>query len=345
MERDPRSLVHPGPDDPSVLSLQRDHRTTAIWEGIELPPLHCRRSEAPLRRVTITDDRVIQHLRTAGFYGAYRLRYIQLDWGLITALVERWRTETHTFHLPVGEATITLQDTAVLLGLPVDGVPVCGVDTVRDVQQWSVMCTELLGFTPADGAIDTSTLRLSALAEHLAHGIPADATEHFIACYARAYILLLIGGFLFGDKSSSRVKLMFLPLLGDLHAAGTFSWGSAALAWLYREMCIATKRDAKDISGPLILLQVILCILHLYSFMFFSFYKCKFNVCGCSCGHGSVWYTLFHSVCYHDSGSPMVQRRSMVMVHHYRELMGCWVLHMMTLLRTVSLMVHLVVGL
>ena len=263
MDRDPRSLLQPGPNDASVLSLQGEHQTTAIWEGIELPLLHCRRSEAPLRRVTITDGRIIQLLRTTGFYGAYRLRYIQLDWHLITALVERWRVETHTFHLPVGEATITLQDTAVLLGLPVDGMPVCGVDIVRDVQQWSDICTELLGFTPVDGAIDKSTLRLSALVEHLAHGIPADATDHFIASYTRSYILLLIGGFLFSDKSSSRVKLMFLPLLRDLHAAGTYSWGSAALSWLYRQMCIATKRDTKDISGPLILLQVIACIVHL----------------------------------------------------------------------------------
>jgi hypothetical protein len=38
--------------------------------------------------------------------------------------VDRQRLETHTFHLPVGEVTVTLQDIAVLFGLPLDGAPV-----------------------------------------------------------------------------------------------------------------------------------------------------------------------------------------------------------------------------
>ena len=46
--------------------------------------------------------------------------------GLITALNERWRLKTHTFHMPHGEVTITLEDVEVLFGLLVNGKAVVG---------------------------------------------------------------------------------------------------------------------------------------------------------------------------------------------------------------------------
>ena len=46
---------------------------------------------------------------------------VQLDRSLLTALVDRWRPETHTFHLPCGEMTPMLHDVAYLLGLPIVG--------------------------------------------------------------------------------------------------------------------------------------------------------------------------------------------------------------------------------
>ena len=52
------------------------------------------------------------------------------------------------------------------------------------------------------------------------------------------------------------IHLMFLPLLKDFGVIGTYSWGSACLAWLYREMCRASHIDAHDVSDPFILLQL-----------------------------------------------------------------------------------------
>jgi hypothetical protein len=35
----------------------------------------------------------------------------------ITAMVDRWRSETHSFHLPCSEMTVTLEDVAMILRL------------------------------------------------------------------------------------------------------------------------------------------------------------------------------------------------------------------------------------
>jgi len=43
------------------------------------------------------------------------------DWGLLSSFVERWHRETSSFHLPVGELTITLDDVSSLLHLPMVG--------------------------------------------------------------------------------------------------------------------------------------------------------------------------------------------------------------------------------
>lgn len=50
------------------------------------------------------------------------------DRSLLAALVDRWRPETHTFHLPCGEMAPTLQDVTYLLGLPIAGDAVCAPD-------------------------------------------------------------------------------------------------------------------------------------------------------------------------------------------------------------------------
>ena len=43
------------------------------------------------------------------------------DRGLISAFAKRWHKETSSFHLLVGEVTITLDDVALLLHLPITG--------------------------------------------------------------------------------------------------------------------------------------------------------------------------------------------------------------------------------
>lgn len=247
--------LHPGPIDHSVLTLQDHHRSTDIWNGQNFEPLTCRRCDGHFWRLGTLDPRVQQMMLKAGFYGVYKAGRMRLDHALITALVERWRPETHTFHLPVGETTVTLQDISVLWGLPVDGEPITGVDTNRSMDEWQDICNELLGFRPPPEDFDRGRLKIRCLQERF-KTLPEGASESTVQFYARSYILQLLGGQLLSDMSNNKVKLMYLPLLRDFEVAGKLSWGGAVLACLYRALCRATKPETSDICGPLVLLQI-----------------------------------------------------------------------------------------
>jgi hypothetical protein len=205
----------------------------------------------PLARSGLNNPRIVSYLHRAGFYGLSRLSFIKLDWHLITALVEHWRPETHTFHLPSGEMTITLEDVSIQLGLPVDGLPVTGLTDSK----WRELCIRLLGVDPPSLQLSGSRLSLNWLAQQFP-SLATDADDVTVERYARIYILQLMGGSIFADKSQDKVYLMFLTLLEDFDIAGKYSWSGVTLAWLYREMCRATKIGAFEIGGALILLQL-----------------------------------------------------------------------------------------
>ena len=74
------------------------------------------------------------------------------------------------------------------------------------------MCATLFGVVLEDRDISEQRLRLSWLTGHFP-SLALNADVEFVRCYARAFILQLIGGFLFADKSNNKVHLMFLPLV------------------------------------------------------------------------------------------------------------------------------------
>ncbi|RYR78555.1 hypothetical protein Ahy_A01g003381 [Arachis hypogaea] len=85
--------------------------------------------------------------------------------------------------------------------------------------------------------------------------LPADASEETVRIYARAYIVMMLSSQLFADKNANRVHLRWLPYLASLDEFGRYSWGSAALAWLYRCLCHGTNRNVVNLARPLQLLQ------------------------------------------------------------------------------------------
>ncbi|KAK5803620.1 hypothetical protein PVK06_031268 [Gossypium arboreum] len=93
------------------------------------------------------DERLIQFLELAGLGSAALIRTFDLRYDLISALVERWRPETYTFHLPCGDCTITPEDVAIQLGLPIDGNAVTGISLISKP---ATLCYELLRRSPSE---------------------------------------------------------------------------------------------------------------------------------------------------------------------------------------------------
>ncbi|CAN1292446.1 Protein MAIN-LIKE 2 [Linum perenne] len=177
---------------------------------------------------------------------------------LVTALIERWRPETNTFHLIQCKATITLEDVEVLTGLPTDGV---SVTVAVDKRPPGAVCEELLGVQPPARSCMVQSVKISwvkGVFDHLPAGAPADV----VIRYARAYTWVLLGALLLADRTGDLIPVHLLQLIGDSAVASTFSWGSAVLAWLYKAMGRAafftagSQRGTCDLGGFTLLVQL-----------------------------------------------------------------------------------------
>ncbi|XP_072094207.1 serine/threonine-protein phosphatase 7 long form homolog [Arachis hypogaea] len=113
---------------------------------------------------------------------------------------------------------------------------------------------ELLGVIPPPSQVQKYAVNCSWFQETFGE-CPEGADEEIVRRYARAYIMMLLGTQLFGDKSGNRIHIRWLPYVVRLEEMGTYSWGSAALAWLYRCMCRVANRNVIKLAGPLQLLQ------------------------------------------------------------------------------------------
>ncbi|CAN1143452.1 Protein MAIN-LIKE 2, partial [Linum perenne] len=92
--------------------------------------------------------------------------------------------------------------------------------------------------------------------------LPAGASADVITRYARAYAWVLVGAVLLADRSGDLIPVHLLRLLSESGDAGSFSWGSAVLAWLYKVMgraaffTGASQKGTGDIGGFTLLVQL-----------------------------------------------------------------------------------------
>jgi hypothetical protein len=173
-----------------------------------------------------------------------------------------------------GEMTITLDDVACLLHLPVRGrfysPRSCSMEEV------AALASELLGVTYDFALQETSQQRGRYFSQQWLYECYQRNVHHYwrFDCAGRAYMLMLVGCTIFADKSYTRVDAKWLPLFRDLDTLNTFSWASAALVCLYDNLNDASVFSTKALAGYATLLQVIYvfryCICYLN--MLFNYY-------------------------------------------------------------------------
>nr|AAG21901.1 hypothetical protein [Oryza sativa Japonica Group] len=269
-------------DTPALLNrgIDRNHRSfLSAVEGAQLGTFHPRTSREWLR----------VDLRHVPWYALVEAaaddrdpaKRWDADRSLLAALVDRWRPETHTFHLPCGEMAPTLQDVSYLLGLPLAGAPVGPVDgvfgwkeditarfeqvmlapTLQDVSYLLGLPLAGAPVGPVDGVFGWKE-DITARFEQ-ADLLHPDADDNSVRRSLEAYLLWLFGWVMFTSTHGHVVDFRLVHYARSIADAQPqdvpqWSWGSAVLAATYRALCEAcTKTDAGVIiAGCPMLLQL-----------------------------------------------------------------------------------------
>ncbi|KAM3280424.1 hypothetical protein ACQJBY_047298 [Aegilops geniculata] len=194
------------------------------------------------------DERYTPYIKQAGL-----LPWIQLvsrstpnlNAPLVSALADRWRPETHNFHLRTGEMTVTLEDVSLITGLAIDGMPLC---MSTDSDGWREQMIALIGMAPTEAEADVEEGEEKKKRERKAAGAPftwiqthfatcpPDATNDVIQTHARVYMWYVVSRTLFPDSTGKNAPWMWLKALTVFDSK--WSWGSATLAYLYRQVVV-----------------------------------------------------------------------------------------------------------
>jgi hypothetical protein len=212
-------------------------------------------------------------VKASGLHPLLKTNYNQVDHGLLTAFTERWHKETGTFHLPIGEMTITLDDVSSLLHIPIQGKMLNHMASSIGQEEGMDMCAEFLNFPnglchvefkkmkgahisfPKLQQLFNENLNLALEAE--TNGEHPNTVQWYRDCTIRAFLLYLVGRTIFTNKSAQYVDVVFLPYFQDLDTVNQWNWGTSALAYLYNYLNAATEPKTGHLAGYTCLFQVL----------------------------------------------------------------------------------------
>jgi len=169
-------------------------------------------------------------IRASALYPLLETNYGQVDHGLLIAVSERWHSETSSFHLPVGEMTITLDDVSCLLHIPVGGNLL--FHESLSIHQGTEYLVNYLGLEFEESVAETKRLRsahitydtlLSIYTSYLTEAKSyanqpgeEDSMEWYQTRCIIAFLLYLVGCTLFSDKADNSCCVVYLKYFDDL---------------------------------------------------------------------------------------------------------------------------------
>jgi len=159
-----------------VLYHQDKHITNQIWQEHKRVVRPRRHSIWILKHTDQVDPRVRILIDQASFGHVLKIDNIQINHFMVKPLCESWRIETYTFHMPLGETIVTLEDVSLQYGVPIDGESVTGSSSGNLMK----LCLELLGDIPPENMFIGNLIKLSWLNTRFQE-LPADANLGTIA--------------------------------------------------------------------------------------------------------------------------------------------------------------------
>jgi hypothetical protein len=133
-----------------------------------------------------------------------------------TAFVDRWRPETHNFHLPCGEMSVLMEDVAHILLLRLDGPVVSGTINTENWKDLVYQFTSRYHSEPEEGKKEKKTIGVSSNWLHQRFNrCPQNAADDVVERYARVWLWHMVACFLLPDTSRNTVSWMVIPQLSE----------------------------------------------------------------------------------------------------------------------------------
>ncbi|KAI5440774.1 hypothetical protein KIW84_010302 [Lathyrus oleraceus] len=254
-----------GSYDTSLLVKYEHHVARHIWFGEERGPKKELKVAGHGLKLTsrvplALPPQMESWVSRSGLSSLQRTSLNKIDTNLVSAFVERWHLETSSFHMPFGEMSITLDDVACLLHLPIRGI----FWSPQDVTEELVveLAVDYLGVSQGQAQSHVRSCRGSYYKLEWLYDLFVHHRAASNWAYAtRAYLLMLVGSTIFAYKTFTLVDARYLLLFRDLDGCSGYSWGAAALVTLYRYLGDASMYSCKQLGGYPTLLQ---CWIHEY---------------------------------------------------------------------------------